>query len=377
MSLSRPRLIVSSLVVGVLWLVVACIDGALRQIVGGLGQAAIVVPDVVPPGVWIWPGVWPAVAVTIGAIAVAACHALYSGLAARGAGASVVVSTWFAAVAAAATVGLAMDLAASWDPLLDYGLRGLVVGAPGATAAAGALWGLVVGWAPGLVAARPARSTASSPVDRAWLFGAAAVAVVTVVVAGVAGGEASRADIAAQAEAAWQAQVGTGHGSPPDPDAEGDPVPTAVPGPAELDPQWCTADKAAVLKGEPDAATGHRGMPITLMNFSTSPCVIEGYPDVAFGDQNGHLLAVSIEHSGSFMAQDPGPQRIEVPPGGSAITFLGWDAASTHSGLVTSTVYAAPTPGMERGSWPIDLDIVEGSTVEVTAWQLAPDPVTQ
>lgn len=376
MSISRPRLIASSVVAGMLWLVIAGIDGALRQIRGGLGQAAIVVPDVVPAGLWIWPDALSAVAVVVGAVAVAGCHALYSTLAARGARTSV-VGVWFAAVAAGATVGLAMDVAASWDPLLDYGLRGIVVGEPGATAAAGALWGLVVGWVPGLLVARPARGDASRPVGRAWLIGAAAVAVAAVIVIGVAGEEASRADIAARAEAAWQEQAGTGHGSPPDPDAQGDPVPSAAAGSAELDPQWCTADKATILKGEPDAATGHRGMPITLMNFSTSPCVIEGYPDVAFGDQNGHLLAVSIEHSSSFMAQDPGPQRIEVPPGGYAITYLGWDAASTHSGLVTTTVHAAPTPGMQRGSWPIDLDIVEGSTVEVTAWQLAPDPAAQ
>ena len=129
-----------------------------------------------------------------------------------------------------------------------------------------------------------------------------------------------------------------------------------------------------LLKGEPDAATGHRGLPIRLMNFSEEPCVIEGYPDVAFGDQNQHLLAVTVEQGGSFMAQDPGPQRIEVPAGGYAVTVLGWDAASPHGALVTKTVYAAPTAGMTRGSWPIDLDIVEGSTVAITAWAIDSEP---
>ena len=95
---------------------------------------------------------------------------------------------------------------------------------------------------------------------------------------------------------------------------------------------------------------------------------------VAFGDQNAHLLDVTVEQGGSFMAQDPGAQRIEVPAGGYAVTYLGWDAASPHGALVTKTVYAAPTAGMVRGSWPIDLDIVEGSTVAVTAWAIDPNP---
>ena len=97
---------------------------------------------------------------------------------------------------------------------------------------------------------------------------------------------------------------------------------------------------------------------------------------MAFGDQNQHLLEVTLDHGGSFMAQDPGPQRIEVPAGGYAISVLGWDAASTQGALVTTTVYAAPTAGMTRGSWPIDLDIVEGSTVAVTAWAIDPNPVS-
>ena len=76
------------------------------------------------------------------------------------------------------------------------------------------------------------------------------------------------------------------------------------------------------------------------------------------------------------MAQDPGPQRVEVPAKGQAIAVLGWDAASPHGALVTNTVWAAPVPGMVRGSWPIELDIVEGSTVAVTAWTVDVDPTS-
>jgi hypothetical protein len=202
------------------------------------------------------------------------------------------------------------------------------------------------------------------------------VTVIAVVAGGVLADQARTAAIQAEVDARRALEAQTSFGALPDPNAQGEPVPTAAAASGDLDPQWCTADKATLLKGEPDAATGHRGMPIQLMNFSEEPCVIEGYPDIAFGDQNAHLLAVTLEHGGSFMTQDAGPRRIEVPAGAYAVTYLGWDAASPHGALVTKTVYAAPTAGMTRGSWPIDLDIVEGSTVAVTAWALDTTPVT-
>jgi hypothetical protein len=246
---------------------------------------------------------------------------------------------------------------------------------------------------PGLVARVPARVSTPAPADAdadadadagaapqtrrpGWLLPAAAVAVVAVVAGGVLADQARTAAIQAEVDAQREIEAQNTFGALPDPNAPGEPVPTAAPASGDLDPQWCTPDRATPLLGEPDAATGHRGLPIRLMNFSDEPCVIEGYPDVAFGDQNQHLLAVTIERGGSFMTQDPGPQRIEVPAGGYAVTYLGWDAASPHGALVTKTIYAAPTAGMERGSWGLDfdLDIVEGSTVAITAWALDPNP---
>ena len=366
---------------GALWLLVAGVRWGFWQLQGSVSQLGTLVPDVVPPTVWSWPDAWPGVVVAIGALAVAVCHALLATLVTRRGEASV-VAVWFAAVAAGAIVGLALDIAASWSSLVMFGPRGLLVGDFGATAAWGALWGLAIGWMPGLVAARaPAPQgtgiTASPRRSTAWLVGAAAAGVVAVVIAGIAGESAQQQHFAALAEAEREAQAVTSFGAPPDPNAEGEPVPERAAESVELDPQWCTEDRATLLKGEPDAATGHRGMPIRLMNFSEEACVIEGYPDLAFGDQNGHLLAISLDHGSSFMAQDPGPRRIEIPAGGTAITVLGWDAASPHGALVGATLHAAPVAGMTRGSWPVELDIVEGSTVSVTAWQLDSAPVSE
>ena len=60
------------------------------------------------------------------------------------------------------------------------------------------------------------------------------------------------------------------------------------------------------------------------MNFSPEPCVLEGYPDLAFEDQNGSELSVTLVHGGSFLIDDLGPTPVVVPAGGSAISYVGW-----------------------------------------------------
>jgi hypothetical protein len=69
-------------------------------------------------------------------------------------------------------------------------------------------------------------------------------------------------------------------------------------GGGERDPEWCTPEQPMPLMGEADAAATHRVLSIRL-SFSEDACVIAGYLDVAFADQNGHELlsrrvAVSI-----------------------------------------------------------------------------------
>lgn len=371
----RHRVLIASSAAAVLWMLFAGVRGFLSQVEGPAVQLAALLPAVAPPGLaWGATGIWTMVTIVIGGIAVGFLHVAISG--ALRPRAAQLITAWFATVASGAMVGLCLDVASSWSALASFGPRGIFVGDVGVAAASGALWGLAVGWIPGLIARMPASAAAvqvapaSSPRRVGWLASAAAVALIAVIGAGVATDSARTAAI--EADAATQRDAETeaadAFGAPADPDAQGVPVPDAADAEAELPPEWCTPEKAMLLSGEPDAASGHRAFPIRLMNFSDEPCVVEGYPDVAFGDQNQHLLAVTVEQGSSFMAADAGPQRVEVPAGGTAIAILGWDAASPHGALVTATVYAAATAGLPRGSWPIDLDIVEGSTVSVTAW---------
>lgn len=373
----RHRVLITSSAAAVLWMLFAGVRGFLSQVEGPAVQLAALLPAVVPPGlVWGATGTWTIVTIIIGGIAVGLLHATVSG--ALRPEAAPLIAAWFATVASGAMVGLCLDIASSWSALASFGPRGIFVGEVGVAAASGALWGLAVGWIPGLIArasapaAAPREAPASSPRRVGWLVSAGAVAIIAVIGAGVATDSARTAAIEADVAAQREAEAADSFGAPADPDAQGVPVPDVADAEADLPPEWCTPEKAMLLSGEPDAASGHRAFPIRLMNFSDEPCMVEGYPDVAFGDQNQHLLAVTVEQGSSFMAQDAGPQRVEIPPGGTAIAILGWDAASPHGALVTTTVYAAATAGLPRGSWPLELDIVEGSTVAVTAWAVDP-----
>lgn len=362
-------------VAAVLWVLTAGLRDVVLQIPSGMAEVSSVLPELVPTTLTVYQSGGGGVAVIIiGGVVLATVFMILTGVLRRPRG-SAVITAWFALVLASAVVGLGFDVGAGWSWIVSFGPRGLLTSGFGAATAAGALWGLAVGWIPALIAHKPG---AEPTIGRAplWLTPVAVIAVVGVSITGAVTDAARTAAIAAENAAQQGVDAANSFGAVPDSDAPGVPVPETADAVVSDDPQWCTPERATILKGEPDAATGHRGMPLQLLNFSDQPCVIEGYPDVAFGDQNGHLLEVTIEHGRSFMAQDPGPQRVEVPAGGEAVAVLGWDAASPHGALVTNTVWAAPAAGMVRGSWPIELDIVEGSTVAITAWTVDTDPTS-
>lgn len=273
---------------------------------------------------------------------------------------------WFAAVAAGAVATLpwaAGMIAADFPPPR----KAFFFNAAGDSVLLSAYWGLIWGWLPALVAVRAG--------DRALRIRSglgvvtSALLVPALILAGAGFFLGSRA---LETENAAASALASGHtiGALPDPHTEVTPPPEVAPGDHEIDPAWCGPDQSALLLGGEDGATGHRVLSIELMNFSDRPCALAGYPDIAFADQNGSELDVTLIQGSSSLADDPGPAEIVVPAGGKAITHLGWDAMATH-GKVAYAVHAAPYPGVERGSWPVTLDIAEGGEVAVTAWQLS------
>lgn len=114
---------------------------------------------------------------------------------------------------------------------------------------------------------------------------------------------------------------------------------------------------------------------LQLVNTSDAPCTVNGYPDVAYGDQNGHLLDVTIEHGHSFMAQNPGAEPITLQPGDAVLAVIGWDANSVHGQLAARSLWVAAYPGATRLTWDVSRDIIPGTTVYVTAWHVR-DPAS-
>lgn len=372
---ARARSLVSA-AVGALWLAVILLSAVVSLTPFSRVQRAVL-PSDVTPYVWSWPAPWPVLLPIAGAVAVALVHAAFLRFVRSG---LTVAAVWLAAVGAGATVGFTVDVVLVFGNVVTEGWPVWALDL-GSRAAVGAYWGLLYGWIPALFARRLVRQDTEShkthaPIPRgsvATVIGLALASLTALGAAQILGSDASQAQL--RAEQAMAEPAPADGAARPDPDMAGNPVPERAEGTGVTGADGCTPERAMVLIGDVDAATGHRGLRLELMNFSDAACSVEGYPDVAFGDQNAHLLDVTVKLGGSFMAPDPGIAPVEILPGHSAVAYIGWDANSTQGAQVARTVWAAALAGEARGSKPIDSDVIAGSTVTVTAW--APPVIEQ
>ena len=274
---------------------------------------------------------------------------------------------WLAAIMTGLALGAVLDIGSFVVWLDDFGIQG----AAGAMNAAvpTTFWAVVVGWIPALVAVRGAQRT-DPPVRtgvKLVLSTLALLALVALPIVDEMGHQALQEQL--REEAAEEAAQADPEGAAyPDPNAPGEPVPTVIPAEEPAPPGACDPGNSTILAPQPDAFTGHRLQTIELLNTSAAPCTVEGYPDVAYGDQNSHLLDVTIEHGSPFGAQDPGPSLITLEPYESAVAMIGWSADSVHGQLAARELWLAARHGDERLTWPVSFDLIPGSTVHVTAW---------
>ncbi|KAB1642615.1 DUF4232 domain-containing protein [Gulosibacter chungangensis] len=304
---------------------------------------------------------------------------------------------WLAAVLTGFLIGAVLDLGDFVESVGLFGVRG-ALGTRGATQAT-VFWGLLVGWIPGVLVSAGAQNGMCNQVGREAGEDAAgqsskasvdvlkmsrgyravntAIAVLAILAAValplVASGahtasqEALREEQAAE-EAAAEANADPAGAAPRDLEATGEPVPTVAPVADTPPADACDASNSTILAPPAGAATGHRVQSLELVNISEAPCRVEGYPDIAFGDQNGHVMDVVVERGDSFLAKDAGPTLITVEPGESVVASIGWDANSMHGSLAARSLWVAQFAGAERLTWEVLLDIVPESTVYVTAW---------
>lgn len=379
------------LVAAALWVISAAVFASLTWFsLAPTPFVAHAFPETIASGIWHWRLPWVLLAPLGSACVVFLAYSLLSGLLLdRPAGSRFTqfLALWFVAVLTGFLANIPWVLSAIvaayppsraaniLDPAGDWMLLS-------------GYWGLIWGWIPAIIASRrrvpsvgPSAPPSSSPYvkdgtdtsPRRPVLILTATLAVGILASGMLFGWGSRA---ARVDFAAQASVDDGHtiGAVPDPDSVVTPPLSIAAGDHEIDPAWCTPDQAMVLMGGKDAATGHRILTIRASNFSEAPCIVDGYPDIAFADESGSELGVEVTHGGSFMREDPGATPVTIPPGGYATASIGWDAVMVSADvLATYRVFAALYPGLERGSWPITLDIVEGSDVDVTAWELSVD----
>ncbi|MGO2747044.1 DUF4232 domain-containing protein [Microbacterium sp.] len=344
-----------------------------------MATLAQLVPSPMSRGVFGSPVLWATIVQILMAVALVAGFAVLAS--AFSTARAAFAAGWLAAVLIAFAIGAVLDLGNFVSWVGDFGIRG-AAGTMGA-ASLTTLWAVLVGWIPALVWVRsgrlpdsdsmPSRRRSGAPAPTVVISLLAAVALIALPFAAVAGHNATQEQLR-EDQAAAQVQADPEGAAAPDPSAPGEPVPTSAPSEESSTEGACTSADTTILAPAPDAATGHRGQALSLVNVSEEPCVVDGYPDVAYGDQNGHLLDVTIEHGRSFMAEDPGASPITLQPGESASAVMGWDANSVHGQLAARSLWVAVLPGEERSTWEISLDIVPGAIVHVTAWQAATPP---
>jgi hypothetical protein len=320
-----------------------------------------------------WP--WGAAFLVAVSVALAGGYLFFGTLFGPARGRGGFVAAWFAAIVAGTiTVAVPMGVAAIAAASTSAQLVQL---APEPLAAA-ALWGLGWGWLPALTALllvdrredSPERSDAEGTDlrhrRRLVLVVAAAVAVLGL------GATSVLEPISRDAwHAALQAEIPE-ESEPPAP--TGEPVPEVAPGDWQIDPLWCTDNQLEFSASPPDSAAGSRAMTVTAANVSQAPCVLEGYPDLAFSDPMTTALDVRVEHGSAMGADDVGPVRLELAPGATAKATIAWRAMATAESdrEPAGWLHLAPYHGGIRQMMQIETDIIGGDVI-VTAWRVG-DP---
>lgn len=227
-----------------------------------------------------------------------------------------------------------------------------------------ALFGIVWGWLPALIVRAPVDPDASTG-RRSTLTPAAAVVLVCALVAVVAIQPTAVTQTRVAAGGAEHPQLVT---PTPTPTRE---APSSVSrSPIVAGANWCGNEALTLTVSATDGALGHRAVTLVLGNRSTAPCVVDGYPDLAFADSDGGEVQATIVHGASYMAPDPGASAVTLAPGTVVEAHVAWSATGA-SDEVATTIWAAQYPGAPRVRLAIDSDIVDGTTVTVSAWASA------
>ncbi len=336
---------------------------------------ALVVPPTVPATAWQLPQPWNWLLPLCSAVLFGALLALALSLLAgwsqwrRASPGLRFLAAWLAAIGAAFVTAAVWAVGSTIASATPTGTAWAFRSAQPDLLASG-YGGVVWGWLSALVVAlltRAAAPTAAAPPRRGPVALLAAAAVVALAAgAGV---------VAAQPAATRAARIAAGgapNGLPiatPSPSTAPPVPPPRVAGstPAAPVPGSCSPDDVVLSATGGEGALGHRALTLVLVNRSAGSCVVDGYPDVAFADADGHDLGVTVRPGASYLAADPGPRPVSLAPGAAAEAHLAWDATGARAGTAASA-WVAPYAGASRTPLPVASDITGASAVTVTAW---------
>jgi hypothetical protein len=118
-----------------------------------------------------------------------------------------------------------------------------------------------------------------------------------------------------------------------------------------------------------DAALGHRAVVLTLRNCGSGTLTINGYPEIAVLDAARKTVKLTVQHGSSYMARDPGTQRIRLAKGEEVLSVVAWSNTVTDGDTTNGTYLAvAPAKGEPTANWPVFTDLGTTGKVELTAW---------
>jgi hypothetical protein len=121
-----------------------------------------------------------------------------------------------------------------------------------------------------------------------------------------------------------------------------------------------------------EAALGHRAVVVKVTNCRSGRITVNGYPDVAVLNARRRTMTVTVTRGTSYMAIDPGPTRIRLDKGESAVAAISWSNTVEVAEDKASGTYltVARRAGERPVVWPIDTDLGTTAKLTLTAWCL-------
>ncbi|MER7245149.1 DUF4232 domain-containing protein [Kribbella sp. NPDC000426] len=149
------------------------------------------------------------------------------------------------------------------------------------------------------------------------------------------------------------------------------PFTTVHPDPTPAPPRpTCPASGASITVGPVDAALGHRAVVVKLTNCRSTPITVDGYPDIAVLDADRRAMNLTITRGTSYMAIDPGPKKLLLHKGETALAAVSWSNTVEAGDDKASGTYLAVARGKGEHPvvWPVDTDLGTTAKVTLTAW---------